>query len=594
MEAPPVHYRVNIRRPATHLFHVVMELDAASLPAATLDVRFPVWTPGSYLVREFARQVQDFHAVDEKDRQLPWRKTRKDTWRVEAGAGQTVRVGFNYYGNELSVRTTHVDATHAMLNPANFLPYVEGMQSAPLTVQIAAPDGWQIATSLVAVAADSVPHPSPSPVGEGADGRWTAANYDELVDSPIHIGPDAVYAFEALGRPHTLATWGRGNLDAQRLIADLTRIVEVEGELFGGLPYDRYTFLLMLSDGARGGLEHRDSCTLMVPRSAFRPGKTYERVLQLCAHEFFHTWNVKRIHPEVLGPFDYGAENYTRLLWAMEGITEYYTSVVLCRAGLISPARYLEILGEQISDLAETPGRLHQSLEEASFDAWIKYYRPDEHSSNSSVSYYLKGALASLLLDLEMRRRTGGSRSLDDLMRFLWERYGQPGVGIPEDGYQAAVTELAGSDWTGFFDHVIRGRDDLDYATALKSAGIELEWSSAAEGPIAWLGVKTKREADRTKVAGVVADGPCWDAGISAGDELLALDGLRIDEGTISDRLRDYQPGDAVTLTFFRRDELVQVPISLAARPATRARLTRLKRPTVRQRSIYEAWLGQP
>jgi predicted metalloprotease with PDZ domain len=330
----------------------------------------------------------------------------------------------------------------------------------------------------------------------------------------------------------------------------------------------------------------------MIPRFSFRPGRTYERALQLLAHEYFHTWNVKRIHPAALGPLDYGVENYTHLLWAMEGITEYYTSLLVRRAELITPERYLEILAEQMSDLAETPGRHVQSLEAASFDAWIKYYRPDEHTVNSGVSYYLKGALASLVLDLEMRRRTNGELSLDDLMRHLWERFGVPGIGVPEDGYERAVSEVAGGDWSDFFATAIRGTGDLDYETPLRAVGLELDWRPPADAPGTWLGLRTRMENGRLRVASVLSNGPAVRAGISAGDELLALDGFRVDETSLRERLKDYAPGESVTLAIFRRDELVQVPATLTEQPRSRATIKKSRRANVAQRARYQDWLG--
>jgi len=569
-----VQYRVSMPRPATHLFHVAITVDA---PPPQTELRLPVWTPGSYMIREFARQVQEFWAVDADGQSLVWRKTRKDTWLVEARTAECFTAEFDVYAHELTVRTSHLDATHAFFNPANLLPYVLGRTSEPLTLTVEHPPTWQVQTAL-------------RPSGTGVD-TFIAQDYDELVDSPVHVGPDPVLTFQVDGIEHVVATWGRGNLDYARIASDLKHVVEAERELFGGLPYGRYVFMLLLTDGPRGGLEHRSSTAVMAPRFAFRPGRTYERALHTLAHEFFHTWNVKRIRPEAFGSFDYAAENYTALLWAMEGITDYYTSLMLRRAGLVSPERYLEIVGEELSALAETPGRRLQSLEEASFDAWIKYYRPDEHSVNSAVSYYGKGAVASLLLDLEMRRRTGGTRSLDDLMRYLWQHYGEPSIGIPEDGYETAVGQVAGGDWSDFFDRVIRGRDDLEYDDALAVAGIQLEWRADPSGPEVWLGLRTRNEAGRTKVASVLSDGPAWGVGISPGDELLALDGIRVDEASLPDRLRDYRPGDTVTLAFFRRDELVDARITLVPRPNTRALLRKVPSPTSEQRRVYEDWL---
>ena len=577
MDEPKIRYDLSVPEPATHLVHVALQVDDHDGP---LDVRFPVWIPGSYLVREFARQVQDFHASNEAGQALPWRKTRKDTWRVKRSDAGRARVEFDFYANELSVRTSHVDATHAFINPANLLPYVAGRLDEPALVRVAGQDGWAVHTALTpALDVNS----------------FVAANYDELADSPIHIGHDPAVSFDLDGKSHTIATWGRGNLDLAGLARDAERIVRSEGELFGGLPYNSYLFILLLTDGGRGGLEHRASTALVVPRFNFRPGPTYERALQLIAHEFFHTWNVKRIRPAWEGGrIDYGAENYTRLLWAMEGITDYYSPLTLRRAGLITPERYLEILGEQMSELAETPGRHLQSLEEASFDAWIKYYRPDEHSANSSVSYYLKGALASLLLDLEMRRQTSAEWSLDDAMRLLWQRYGMTEQGVPPDGYRAAVEEVSGGDWDGFFASVIAGRAELDYGQTLKAVGLEIDWQQDAKASPAWLGLRVRTEAGRTRVAAVLSNGPAWASGLSAGDEILALDGFRVDESNLDARLRDYGPGDTARLAAFRRDELIEVSITLAPRPATRALVRKARRANVRQRGLYEGWMRAP
>jgi predicted metalloprotease with PDZ domain len=572
-----IRYRIAIPHPATHLAHVTVEVDEARSP---LEVRFPVWIPGSYLVREFGRQVQDFRAEDAAGRPVQWRKTRKDTWRVELAEPGSVKVEFDYYAHELSVRTSHVDATHAFLNAANLLPYIDDRLDEPMEVEVSAAPDWQVLAALPALTAPAT---------------FRAQSYDELVDSPLHAGPDPVVDFEVDGKQHVIATWGRGNLDLQRLCQDSERIVRTEGELFGGLPYERYLFILLLTDAGRGGLEHRSSTALMVPRFNFRPGPTYERALQLIAHEFFHTWNVKRIRPAWKGGrIDYAGENYTRLLWALEGITDYYSPLTLRRAGITTPERYLEVLGEQITELAETPGRQVQSLEEASFDAWIKYYRPDEHSANSSVSYYLKGALVSLLLDLEMRRRSEGERSLDDAMRLLWNRYAVRDQGVPEDGYRRAIEETVPGDWEPLFANAVAGRGELDYEGALRGAGLQLDWQQDAKVTPTWLGLRLRSEAGRTRISAVLSNGPAWDAGLSAGDEVVALDGFRVDDSTLDGRLRDYQPGDTVTIAAFCRDELIQIPITLAARPATRATLRKSARANVRQRSLYEGWLRAP
>jgi predicted metalloprotease with PDZ domain len=596
-----ITYTIAMPHPHSHLYEIA--LDVGELADPTLDVALPVWTPGSYMVREYARHVREFQAnaavVEESPagEGLPWRKLDKATWRIETGGAARVRLRYKVYANELSVRTSHLDGTHGFFNPATLCMYIPGRTAEPHLVRILAPEGWQVTTGL-------------EPVDERrtSDDRsysfvlrpssFVAQNYDELVDSPFECGTQRLLEFDVDGVPHRIALWGRGNEDVVQLVADTRKIVEAARDMFGGLPYQSYTFIVHLSDGRGGGLEHRNSVAMIVDRWTFQPRRSYERYLGLAAHEFFHVWNVKRIRAAPLGPFDYGRENYTRQLWAMEGVTDYYTDLLLMRAGLIGPERYLEMLADHIITLQGQPGRAIQSLEQSSFDAWIKHYRPDENTPNSAISYYLKGGLVALLLDLEIRQRTAGQRSLDDVLRYLYERFPSSGRGIPEEGgYRAAVEAVVGGDsFAEFFARYIAGTDELDYARALGYAGLQLDWSyekAPADGQPAWLGIRLKTEAGRTKVSQVLADGPAYAAGIYAGDELLALDGFRIDEERLKARLAERRPGEIVTLSLFRRDELLHVPLALAPAPHDRLEIVQQDGASEEQRRIYAGWIGQ-
>ncbi|MDQ3555663.1 MAG: M61 family peptidase, partial [Gemmatimonadota bacterium] len=309
--------------PHTHLLHVEMEVREAGGP---VELAMPVWTPGSYLVREFARNAHTFAAEDGAGGPLGWSKTDKTRWRVDAPRDGTLRVRYTVYAAELSVRTSHLDASHGYVNGASVFFYAEGRRDEPLELRVEPPAGWRTTTALP---------PGPEPE------TFLAAGYDELADSPLEIGTHALLEWESGGVPHRYAVWGRGNLDPERLVADTRRIVDATRDFWGGLPYRDFTFILHLTAGAAGGLEHRDSTTLLVDRWAFR-GRPYEETLALVTHEFFHVWNGKRIRPAPLGPFDYTRENYTRNLWVVEGVTTYYTDLLLRRAGLITPERYLD------------------------------------------------------------------------------------------------------------------------------------------------------------------------------------------------------------------------------------------------------------
>lgn len=593
---PGVTYRLWIAEPQTHHFLVDLEADGVEGPARVV---MPSWTPGSYLMREFPRNVVTFAAADGTGRPLAFAKADKNSWAVDAPADGRLRVRYLVYADELSVRTSHVDASHAFISGASAFMYLEGREREEAQLEVRAPQGWSVATALE----------------ETAPNAFRASGYDELADSPLEIGTHEVIAFEVDGVPHRFAVWGRGNLDPARLVADTTRIVRAERALFGELPYRAYTLILHLLPGGSGGLEHRDSTVLVADRWSFR-GPGYESFLGLVAHELFHAWNGKRIRPAVLGPFDYVRESYTRELWVVEGITSYYTELVLRRAGLISPQRFLDKQAEQVTRLIGIPGRLVQPLEDASFDAWIKFYRPDANTPNATISYYHKGALVALLLDLKIREATGNRRSLDDVMRALWAEYGRPDVGFPERRVEAVASAVAGTDLRPLFDRWLRSTQELDFAPHLAAAGVALvpahEQRPGAPGTGAppvppvppaepgasqmrevRIGFQFKLEGGKTVVGNVLAGTPAWRAGVSAGDEVLALDGLRVDAMSIGARMQEKAPGSTAALTVFRRDELLTLQLPVESGPPTRLALRPVDAPTPEQRAVLDDWLRE-
>lgn len=585
-----VQYLLSMQNPHTHLFEVEVRVRSRG---SSLDLVMPSWTPGSYLMREFPRNVQDFTASTDLGEPLTWRKIDKNSWRIDTPPEAGIRATYRVYANELSVRTSHLDATHAFVNGASVFMYVRGLEAGPLTVEIDAPPGWQVTSSLQG--------PGPRSL--------RAESYDRLVDSPMEIGTHELLTWEQAGIPHRFAVWGGGEFDRERLVADTRRIIDVVKGLFGGLPYDRYLFILHVLPEGRGGLEHADSCALQVDRAAFS-GDGYESLLALIAHEFFHVWNVKRIRPETLGPFDYTRETYTRNLFVAEGLTTYYTDLILRWAGLISPERFLERLGDSIARLQAQPGRHHQSLEEASFDTWIKFYRPDEHTPNSQISYYHKGALVGMLLDMEIRRSTGGECSLDDLMQLLWERYGSRDIGFPEDtrtGIQALAEEVSGTDLQGFFDAYLRGTAELDYDRCLAIVGLRLARQGEIVPPTgppgarsarasdaalleARLGVRTRERDGRVKISHVLEGTPGYAAGVNAGDEIVALDGLRARTPDLSRVLREKASGE-LEITVLRRDQLLTLPVVLGSEPGPKPQVARIVDATAAQQAELRRWL---
>jgi predicted metalloprotease with PDZ domain len=578
-----LRYRLSFPDPAAHLAAVEMEVPVPH-PTEPVVLWLPVWTPGSYLVREYSRHVQDVEARDPGGKPLSWTKTAKNRWRVDPAGAPRITLTYRVYGRELSVRTNWFDPEFALVIGAATFLTPEGMDADPRRIEIDLVPGWAGAWTALDPAGDAprgtpatppVPGAVETPPGSPRRFAFTAPDLDTLIDSPVLCGSPVIRNFDVDGVPFTFANLGEGGLwDGERAARDLEAIVRAYVRLYGGLPMDRYLFLNLVVE-ARGGLEHRKSCVTMTSRYAFRRPKAYRDWLGLMSHEFFHVWNVKRSRPEALGPFDYERENYTRSLWVAEGITTYYTDLAPRRAGLITDAEYLEELSDLVGRVQSTPGRFHQSLEEAGFDAWIKHYRPDENSANSAMSYYQKGGVAAWLLDAEIRSLTEGRRSLDDLMRLLFREYsGERGFTGPQ--IQAAAEEVAGTSLAAFFSRAVRGREELDYEPALREFGLRFRPAGAGlspDAPPVWLGMDTRGVEGRLVVASVLDGAPAREAGLDAEDEILAVGGYRVTPSTFTERLQQFAPGERVEVLISRREAVRAIPVTLAANPGSPWRL---------------------
>lgn len=597
-----ISFTVAMPRPHTHLLEVdvwVKRGPAVNAPAAELLV-MPVWTPGSYLIREFERQVQDFAARNSGGQPLKWEKINKNTWRIATNGARDWHASYRVYANELSVRTSELNSGHAFWNNANLLVYLDGFLKSPATVQVLAPDVWKVATGLPGVT--------------GQKNTFRAENFDVLYDSPFEVSNFKTLVFNVKGVPHRIVIDGEGNYDPERVRRDVQKIVETQVELMGGeVPYRDYTFILHLRADAGGGLEHLNSTALGYPRFGFKIEKgdrstsagpnaagpserDYRGFLSLVSHEFFHLWNVKRIRPDALGPFDYTRENYTKLLWVAEGITDYYADIVLRRAGLISEGEFLTATARSIRSLQNTPGRKIQSVEEASFDSWIKYYRQDENSVNSQISYYDKGAILGLLLDLEIRKRAKGVKSLDDVLRYLYTEFFKKDRNYAPQDFQKACELMAGSSLDEFFSRFVRGTDELDYNSAFEAAGLQLETTAGEESdkPVANVsfGAEVVQDGERLMVRRVYAGSPAYDQGLNTGDQIVALDNMRVTRDFFNARMTEKRPGDLINLTIFRFDDLSTLLIRLGERSEVNYRIAPLANQTEAQKQIYKGWLA--
>lgn len=603
-----VHYAIRPADPAAHLFHVTLTLDRPDPAGQCLSL--PAWIPGSYMIREFARHVVRLTALA-GGRKVAAEKIDKHSWRCAAldGTGSSaatpatqLTVVYEVYAWDLSVRAAHLDQTHGFFNGASVFLCAAGREADDCRLEILAPahaGDWTVVTGL---------RPARG-TRRGSFGSYVAANYDELIDCPVEMGRFVLGRFEACAVPHEIAISGRvPQLDLRRLTADLARVCSTHIRMFAPrrplAPFDRYTFLTMALDDGYGGLEHRNSSALLCSRDQLphlgMMGATegYRKFLGLASHEYFHAWNVKRIRPAAFIPYDLARENYTRLLWFFEGFTSYYDDLALVRCGLLSEAQYLDTLAGTLTSVLQRSGRLKQTLGESSFDAWIKYYRPDENSANSVVSYYQKGALVGAALDLTIRAESGGARSLDDVMRRLWQDWHSGGdqyAGVAEDSNALAdlVEQATGLRLARSLRAWTEGTRDPDFARLLAPFGVACERRAALDPPHhALLGARLARAGDDCKLGQVFDGGPAQQAGLSAGDVVVAIDGLRARPAVIDRLLARYRPGDSVEALAFRRDELMRFEVRLATVPPPRFELALAPGAPVAARRLRQAWIG--
>ncbi|NSL55521.1 M61 family metallopeptidase [Uliginosibacterium aquaticum] len=584
-----IEYRVEARNPQAHLFSVTLTLAA---PQATGEIlRLPAWIPGSYMIREFARNFVEIRA-SQGGKAVALEKLDKHSWRTaKLDPDLALVVESVVYAWDLSVRCAHLDQSHGFFNGTQLFLQVTGREKQPHRVDIRRPEGadferWKVATTLPAATKRSV--------DRAGFGLREAPDYDTLIDHPVEMGAWQSVKFEAGGVPHEMVITGRAVFDAQRLASDLKKACEAVLAHFGKRPpFSQYLFMTLVVGEGYGGLEHRDSTALICSRNDLPvPGELnmsegYRTFLGLCSHEYFHAWNVKRIKPAVFTPYRLQEENYTRLLWVFEGFTSYYDDLALLRAGLITPAEYLGLMAKNITAVERNGGRLKQSVADSSFDAWTKYYRQDENSPNAIVSYYQKGALVAFGLDLTIRAKTRGAKSLDDVMRHLWQHYGADSAGVPEGAMPAIIKAATGVDVRREVARWAEGTEDVPLAKLLKPFGISLSRKSGSRS--GGLGLRTRSEGNVLKLANVLDGGTAQAAGLSAGDELVALNGLRVTGSNLDSLLARCSVGDVLEILVFRRDELLRFAVLLAAPRVDECLLTLASGAT--DNALLQGWL---
>lgn len=561
-----IQYRLEPSEPRAHRFTVSCTVPRPDPEGQVFSL--PAWIPGSYVIRDFARNLQGLSA---EAGGTPVAVTRRDkqTWVCAPCAGP-LTVRYRAHALDTSVRAAYLDHRRGLCNGTSVFLRPHGHESVSCRIDIAPPAGvsgkWRVATTLPELDIDR----------EGF-GAYIAADYAELVDHPVAMG-EAVerVEFEVEGVPHAFVLLGDAVFDRARLAADLAAVCGAQAAFFGELPVARYLFLAQLGGGGYGGLEHRDCSVLSLPRHALPVGdsdrrdEAYLNLLALCSHEYFHLWNVKRIRPQSVADSDLAAETHFEDLWAYEGVTAYCDELALVRAGILSPDAYLKRLARVATRLERTPGRRHQSLAESSFDAWTKFYRPDANTLNAVVSYYNKGALVSLCLDLKLRMASGGEVDLGTVMRAAWRRYGKTGTPVPEHGLADLAAEVSGLDLEDFFVRYVHGTEDPPFAEMLAVFGVHCERRPAGDpGEAAQSALGLRLAAgDSGRVLHVLDDGPAQAAGVCPDDRLVALAGLAVNADTLASRLRPHPVGTTLPLHVLRGEELLCLDVAVAPSPA--------------------------
>lgn len=600
-----IQYTVNLSKPHAHIYKVTLSISSPNKDGQILSL--PAWIPGSYMIRDFAKNIINIKAFS-NDKRILINKLDKSTWKIEPVKSE-ISIEYEVYAWDLSVRSAHFDMTHAFFNGTSLFLMPHGFESEPCLLSIESPlerkhSKWKVATSLQ--------KQKTNPFGFGT---YQSINYDDLIDHPIEIGTHTEFDFSVENTNHKMTLTGVHRADNERLKKDLTKICQTHCSMFGELPkLEEYIFLTMVTGDGYGGLEHRSSTSLMCSRDdlplssqAQEPDEKYRNFLGLCSHEYFHTWNIKRIKPEVFLPYDLSKESYTKQLWAFEGITSYYDELALIRSKVISVESYLELIGQTITRVLRGKGRFNQSIAESSFEAWTKFYKQDESAANTIVSYYAKGALLALCLDLTIRKGTEGKKSLDEVMRYLWINYGKKSIGLPEGKIEAIVSEVSGINLDNFFEKYLYGTEDLPLKELLSEMGVTFNLrpttsvddkggknlTNKTEGNQLKVSFGARFTADPlgAKITQVFSEESAELAGLSAGDIIIAVNELQVTKLSIERIVNSYHEGDELRIHAFRRDELKEFTLILKSAELTTCYLQLNETASNEEKTNQQDWL---
>ena len=570
------YYRVGIKKPQTQTVNIVLKFDISD--SKKVKLQMPVWTPGSYKVRDFSRHVSK-EKVKIDGKSVDFERVDKCTWEIDnSNLGQEIEFNYDVYAHEMTVRTSFVDHTQAILNGASIFVYCTGRKNNEIQLDISYPDSWKNIVTGLQFDEDK--------------NLFFANNYDELIDTPILIGNSKIHHFEVNNIPHQFAIVGHGNCDINIILKDTNIIITAFKDMFGDLPYTKYVFITHLYDNQYGGLEHLNSCHIVYDRWQFKDRNKYIRFISLVAHEYFHTFNVKRIRPLELGPFNYQIEHYSKMLWLAEGATSYYDEYILKRTGIIDIKEYFKLLNSNFTRYFNIPGRKVLSTKDSSFLAWIKLYIPDENFINNGISYYLSGGLITLVMDLKIREITSSKKSLDDVYKLLWLKFKDDGEGITEEEFFNFCKDICGDELKEIQKY-LNEPIEIDFKSAFKPFGIEFTptFKKDDEKDSSWLGVEFDVK-DKLIVKMVKSHGPAYLADLSPGDELIAVNKSRFTVDNRDNLLSSLSTDDKSEFLINRMGDILKLNIKLIKQPFNKFDLVRVKNPTQGQKKLFENWLN--
>jgi predicted metalloprotease with PDZ domain len=572
-----VHYAIDLTSPEHHSGKVRITFPATT--GNTLDVKMPAWRTGRYQILNLANGVSQFSASDGNGHSLPWQKIDKSTWRIQRAGTGPVTVEYDLYANELGLRSRHIDDSHAYLDASAVFMYSDASRADDVTVSLKVPAGWRSFSGLQS---------------DGAD-RFKGANWDILVDSPIETGINRSFQFKEGNRDYEVVFWGDGNYDTTQTVGDLKKIVAQAPSIWSAYPFQRYVFMIHATDGVGGATEHRNSTVIQIPRNSFQPREKYLKFLSTASHEFIHTWNVKAYRASAMVPYRYQEENYTDLLWLEEGSTDYFADQFLVRAGIMKPDEYFAALADAVDHYRRTPGASTQSVASTSFDEWIS--PGGDRANNAWSDIYAEGSMVSWLLDIALLQESRGKLSYRNVHEVLYRRYpSEQGKGFTAADVKAILAELTGHSWDDWWARNVDAPAPVDFDRLLAAVGLRISYedSDKTVPTNPWAGWKADQAEGGMKLTGVERGSPAWDAGFVPDDIITAFDGRRVTKDRFEDALMERKVGEVVTVSYFRRDQLLQKKLTLGSITKNKPKVVKVARPAAAQKALYQRWLLAP